>query len=542
MGAAKRFTQNPGNNAICYYRYSSDAQRDASIEQQREAAHAHAEAQGYHIIKEYEDHAISGTRDDRPQFQLMLYEVEKLRPAYLILWKTDRLSRDKYDAAIAKGRLRACGVSIDYVAESMPEDEASQILLESIYEAMAAAFITSLRKNVMRGMTYNAENALYNGHKILGYVGERERRYEIDEDTVPIVRRIFREYADGTPIRKICDELNGDGIRSVRGNEFTINSLRGILTNRSYLGEYKFGEITIPDGMPRLIDDETFQAVQERLKANQRGGKGARRKIDPEARIEDFWLTGKIACGLCGGGMQGISGTSKSGKPYYYYSCQNHRKRACKLKNQRKELMEAIVLYVLGELIHEPAHRLIIAEACYARHKEMNDDGGAYEASLESRLKEVEGKLANIMKAIEKGIFGDTMAEQMNALESQKAMLRDALLAERNRKKFDLDPGTVLKFLDGFIGNINDPDTRRSLLDGLVDKIYVYPDKLAVTCFYSDDRRELPFDETVRLIEDRKSLQYLADMARNIPAELAARILENLQEDPEEEENLDFFP
>lgn len=77
--------------------YSSDAQRDVSIVQQKDAAHEYAKAHGYHIVKEYEDHAYSGTRDDRPGFQLMLYEVEKLRPAYLLLWKTDRLSRDRME-------------------------------------------------------------------------------------------------------------------------------------------------------------------------------------------------------------------------------------------------------------------------------------------------------------------------------------------------------------------------------------------------------------------------------------------------------------
>ena len=162
MGAARRFVQNPGNSAICYYRYSSGAQRDVSIDQQREAAHDYAKAHGYHIVKEYEDHAISGTSDERPDFQRMLYEVDKLRPAYLILWKTDRLSRDRIDAVLAKKRLRECGVKITYVAEAIPEDdEATQILMESIYEAMAASFIVSHRKNVMRGLTYNAENALY---------------------------------------------------------------------------------------------------------------------------------------------------------------------------------------------------------------------------------------------------------------------------------------------------------------------------------------------------------------------------------------------
>ena len=140
MGAARRFVQNPGNSAICYYRYSSGAQRDVSIDQQREAAHDYAKAHGYHIVKEYEDHAISGTSDERPDFQRMLYEVDKLRPAYLILWKTDRLSRDRIDAVLAKKRLRECGVKITYVAEAIPEDdEATQILMESIYEAMAAS-------------------------------------------------------------------------------------------------------------------------------------------------------------------------------------------------------------------------------------------------------------------------------------------------------------------------------------------------------------------------------------------------------------------
>ena len=112
LALAKRFKQNPGNTAICYYRYSSEAQRDASIEQQREAAHDYADKKGYRIVKEYQDRAMSGSRDDRPDFQLMLAEVKRLRPSYLILWKTDRLSRDKLDSNIAKALLRNAGVKI----------------------------------------------------------------------------------------------------------------------------------------------------------------------------------------------------------------------------------------------------------------------------------------------------------------------------------------------------------------------------------------------------------------------------------------------
>lgn len=542
MGAVTRFVQNPGSNAICYYRYSSDAQRDVSIVQQKDAAHEYAEHHGYHIIKEYDDPAYSGTRDDRPAFQLMLYEVEKLRPAYLILWKTDRLSRDRIDAVMAKKRLRECGVKIVYVAESIPDDdEATQILMESIYEAMAASFIVSHRKNVVRGMTYNAENAFYNGVKMLGYVGEVDHKYEVDQATAPTVRRIFKEYTEGVPMQKICDSLNNAGQKTVRGNKFTVNSLRNILVNRAYIGEYKFGKTLIPDGMPRLIDDETFQKAQAKLEANKRGGKGAIKKLHPEIEIEDYWLTGKICCGLCGGTMQGVSGTSRSGNLYYYYSCINYRKHTCTLKYQRKELMEKIVLYILDDLINDPALRIIIAEKCYAYHQAQNDDNGAYEASIRAQLKDVEGKLNNLVKAIEAGIFNSTTAERMNVLENQKSMLNDALLAEQNRKKCDLTLNTIVKFLSSLVGDINNPDTRHRLLDFFVDKIYVYPDKMVLTFYYTDDRRELPFEETIRLIDNRKKI---VDMMNSPRPEgvVPSCALEMPLNDDDGEENPDFFP
>ena len=542
MGVVTRFVQNPGSNAICYYRYSSDAQRDVSIVQQKDAAHEYAEHHGYHIIKEYDDPAYSGTRDDRPAFQLMLYEVEKLRPAYLILWKTDRLSRDRIDAVMAKKRLRECGVKIVYVAESIPDDdEATQILMESIYEAMAASFIVSHRKNVVRGMTYNAENAFYNGVKMLGYVGEVDHKYEVDQATAPTVRRIFKEYTEGVPMQKICDSLNNAGQKTVRGNKFTVNSLRNILVNRAYIGEYKFGKTLIPDGMPRLIDDETFQKAQAKLEANKRGGKGAIKKLHPEIEIEDYWLTGKICCGLCGGTMQGVSGTSRSGNLYYYYSCINYRKHTCTLKYQRKELMEKIVLYILDDLINDPALRIIIAEKCYAYHQAQNDDNGAYEASIRAQLKDVEGKLNNLVKAIEAGIFNSTTAERMNVLENQKSMLNDALLAEQNRKKCDLTLNTIVKFLSSLVGDINNPDTRRRLLEFFIDKIYVYPDKMVLTFYYTDDRRELPFEETVRLIDNRQKILDIMNSPRP-EGVVPSCALEMPLNDDDGEENPDFFP
>ena len=127
----------------------------------------------------------------------------------------------------------------------------------------------------------------------------------------------------------------------------------------------------------------------------------------------------------------------------------------------------------------------------------------------------------------------------MNVLENQKAMLNDALLAEQNRKKYDLTLNDIVRFLHSLVGDINNPDTRRKLLDFFVDKIYIYPDKMVLTFYYTTDRRELPFEETERLIDNQKKI--LSLMSRRIdPKNVPAGMFESLIGD--EEENPDFFP
>ena len=127
-------------------------------------------------------------------------------------------------------------------------------------------------------------------------------------------------------------------------------------------------------------------------------------------------------------------------------------------------------------------------------------------------------------------------------MENEKSMLTDSLLAEQNRKKYDLKYDDILKFLESFIGDISNPNTRRTLLNGLIDKIYVYPDKLVITNYYSDDRRELPFEETVELIKNQQTILSLLNRGQYdlTETEASAIMLESLLDDMEE--NPDFFP
>ena len=493
MARAKRFVHNQNNNAVCYYRYSSDSQRDVSIDQQKQAAENFCKARGYRIIKEYADSAMSGTRFDRPQLHMMLNDIKRLRPGYLILWKGDRLSRDRIDAAIVKRDLREYGVKVEYVAESLPEDEAERVLMEGMMEAMAEHFIIQHSKNVTRGLNYNAEKAWYNGRKILGYIGQKNQCYEVDPETAPIVQQIFEDYVNGKPMKVIADELNAVGYRTVRGMEFTEKSLWHTLHNRSYIGEYKWGDIVVSDGFPPLISVEMFERAQEMMQKNKHGGRGGAKKLESSSTLEgvEFWLTGHLYCGKCGAPLSGTAGTSHTGKVYSYYTCNNHRRHKCDSGNIKKEYLERVVAAIIEECINNASLRLVIAEQVYKYYQREYAGDDNYEKSLVASIKDVEAKLNNIMKAIEAGIFNETTQARMEELQKRKSMHEDELATERNRKKYALKQEHVVQYLECFVGSLSEPSLRDKVLDYLVEKIYTYEDKIVINFYYSDDKREV---------------------------------------------------
>lgn len=491
--------QNKNNNVFCYYRYSSHAQRDESIEQQQKEAYKYCASKGYKIIREFEDRAVSGTIYEREGLQQMLIEAKRERPHALIVWKTDRLSRDRFDSVRIKDELNKYGVKVEYIAEPMPEDDATRLIIESLNEALAQHFIEQHIKNVTRGMRQNAEKCLYNGHKILGYKGVSQHPYIVDEVTSQIVVKIFNDYAQGKTMRGIANELNDAGITTAQGGEFTEKTIWRILHNRSYIGEYKFGDIIIADGMPRLISDELYNTVQNMMQENKHNGRGEAKKVN-KLRGIDFWLTGYLYCGICGKGMHGTSGTGKGGDLHYYYTCVGKRNKKCDKKSVRKELVEKIVIQILRECLNDTAIKLLISLEVYKYCQREYGADESYIKSLRAQIKDVEKKLSNIMSAIEAGIFNDTTQARMFELNEQKKRLNDELELQENIEKYSLKQEDVIRYLEAFT-DFDNKEIRGLLLDCLIEKIYLYDDKIVIDFFYSEDNREISFDDFSKQME-----------------------------------------
>lgn len=513
------FKRNPGNEAFVYCRYSSDAQREVSIDQQMEAAREYAKSHDIKIVAFFKDRAKTGTSMERSGLQDMLYQARIKRPAYLLTWKLDRLSREIHDSFAIDAQLLDYGVELITIAEELPADMGMRYAVQGLYAAMAHSFILGHRENVLRGMRDNASHCLFNGNIILGYKGKPNEKYHVDKATAPVVKKIFKEYAEGKPMQVIANELNAAGVKTARGNVFTVSSLRHILVNRAYLGEYHWGrgdnKMVFPEGMPRLIDDELFEEVQKRLNQNKQGGKAAQKKVNPDAYIADFWLTGHIFCGECGlkqknqddlrhdNTMQGTSGLSHTGKRYYYYSCKHHRKHKCCLKDVRKEYVEGYVNFILNEILTDTELRMYIANACYIYYKETEGTSDSYEGSLVDSIKDVEKKLQNMIKAIEAGVFNEMTQEAMLRLKKEKQDLEDELDKERIRKQNALQLDDIIHHIDRFVrSNMG----KRALFDMFIDKVIVFNDKIAVTFHYNDDRREMSMRDIISMIDNDRTL------------------------------------
>ncbi len=499
---AKKFIQNNNDFAIAYYRYSSHAQSDASIEQQREAAKNYADGHDLQIVKEYEDAAISGTTDQRPGFQLMLSEIGKIRPAALIIWKTDRLGRDRFDLAIAKKQIRDAGCVIHYIAEPISGDAPESALMEGVLESMAEYYSRQLRTNIKRGHMYNAQNCLFNGHKTLGYkaepapeFGKDRKRYVIDPETAPFVQKIFEDYAAGRPTVDIVRELNSIGLKTARGKPFTVNSIAHILNNRAYIGEYHYGDIVKPDGMPAITTPELFEAAQKRLILNKRQGGQRANGLDPDSAPR-FWLTGKLYCGECGTPMQGCSGTSKTNAAkHYYYACGAARKHKCHLKYVKKDKIEAIAIFMLTKCLQDTELLASLAVDVAAYYQREHEDKG-YLEGLKAERAETEKALNNLVRAIEHGIFSETTQARLTELESRKKALTEAIDAEEIKRAIAKHDISIQHFFDEYAhADLTDPAVRDYLLDYFIDKIFVFDDRVIMTIWYGDDKKEITWGD-----------------------------------------------
>ena len=190
-------------NAVIYARFSSSSQREASIEQQVKVCREYAERNKHAVIKVYSDCAISGKTDDRPQLQKLLSDSSRQMFQAVLVYSIDRFGRDLTQTLLNEKKLNENGVILLSATEQFTDDP-SRRFFRNIMMSYAQYYSDELSAKIRRGMDDNAEKCMFNGGGVpLGYKVNKDKRFEIDPATAPIVRLIYEMYADGKTVTEI---------------------------------------------------------------------------------------------------------------------------------------------------------------------------------------------------------------------------------------------------------------------------------------------------------------------------------------------------
>lgn len=460
-------------NVVIYARYSSHNQQETSIEGQLKVCHEFCQRNGYTVVNEYIDRAISGTTDNRPAFLKMIRDSSKKAFEFIVVYQLDRFSRNRYDSAKYKAKLKKYGVRVLSARENISED-ASGIIMEGLLESMAEYYSAELSQKVKRGMDINASKCLCTGGNIaLGYKVDKDKKFQIDPETAPIVQKAFEMYASGNTILEITTHFNSLGYKTSRGVPFNKNSLRTMLQNKRYIGIYTYKGTETPDGMPRIISDELFYAVADKMNKNRKAPARARAKVE-------YLLTTKLFCGHCKEMMTGFSGTGKQGKTYRYYVCNGTKKKICNKKMVGKDYIEDIVITECHKLLTtENINR--ISKEIVAMSKAEKDTSALKQ--LKKLLSENERKRRNLLNAIaecDDENLRKTFYPELSKLEKEHTEIEKQILKEN-----EIVPTVTLPQIKFFLNSLrkrdlNDIKHRRTLINTFINKIYLYDYRITI--------------------------------------------------------------
>lgn len=482
MARTKKKSDIPAGTAVIYARYSSHAQREASIEQQIKECTEYAQRDGLKITSTYADKAISGKTDHRPQFQRMMNDAAQGKFRYVIAWKSNRMGRNMMQAMVNEARLNELGVRCLYVEEDFDDTAAGRFALRNMMN-VNQFYSDNLAEDVMRGMMDNAAKCMVNGPCSIGLKRGEDGRFAIEEAGAKVVREIFERVNNGESFVDIANDLNAKGVKTSKGNLWNKNSFRSIVSNEQYIGIYSFSGLRIENGIPPILRKELFYSVQEKLKSR-KGIKG-RHTVN-----EDYLLTGKLFCGKCGYPMIGCSGTGKSGAKYFYYACQKKRtKKVCDKKNVGKTLIEEKITMAVREYLLDDDVISWIVDGYRAFLDAHRRDSAL--VSMQEELVEVEKGIKNIVAAIEQGIFTASTRERLLELEGEKQSLQasiavtEATLEEVPRERIEFWLQSFRK------GEVKSKAYQAKLIDSFVQAVYLYDDSIRIVCNYTGKNNEI---------------------------------------------------
>lgn len=472
--------------AVIYARYSSDRQTEQSIEGQLHVCEDFAKRNDIIILGTYIDRAISGTHDMRENFQKMLKDSDNKKWDYVLVYKLDRFSRNKYEMAIHRKHLKDNGIKILSAVENIPETPEGT-LLESLLEGMNQYYSEELSQKTKRGMNETRLKGNFIGGNVnFGYI-KQGSKLVVNPDEAGIVVQIFTDYVNGMPMRQIAIKLNNLGIKN-KGSKFLPSTIRYILSMEKYTGIYKINGQVYTKIYPPILDKNLYELARQKLERSRYGNR--------TANHVEYLLKNKVFCGYCGKKLIGTTAKRSTGELVRYYKCYGTKFQNLKLcpgKKMPKEFLEDVVNKAILKVFATPDNIALFADRVYNVHqKRVRADNSIN--ILKQQLATVQKSLTNILNAIEQGIITETTKSRLEELERERQKITKNINEITSKDNSLLTKDDIKNFLTNSL-----KQSTENMISMLINGVYVFYDKIEIAFNYTKSQTEITNTKSAKI-------------------------------------------
>lgn len=367
-----------------YCRVSTDeqAKEGFSLDEQRTRLMAYCRAMGWTVeITDYVDDGYSAKNLERPALQRLLRDIKDGSVSKLMVTKLDRLSRRLLDLLTLIELFHHHNVTFVSTSESFDTDTPSGRLTLQVLGAVAEFERERIRERVFENMLHAAKSGKWLTQHPYGY-RLQDKELVIYEPEAEVVRRVFKCFLeDGLGFFAIAKRLNEEGIPSRHNKQWSIRSVKLMLTNPAYIGTLVWNRmdsskkqrqvkdeedwVVIPNSHPSIVDAEAWNRVQKRIESKP--------TTPPRAKTSPHLLGGFLRCGRCGASM--AIGWSGWPKRHRIYRCSGYsNKGTCQSKPYRADEVEGWFKEGLQQLlssIDTTIHQVIIPQMKTEQHSKI---------------------------------------------------------------------------------------------------------------------------------------------------------------------------
>lgn len=479
-----------------YARFSSDRQRDSSIEDQVARCRRYIEQHGGHLeaASVFADFAISAASMDRPGWAALETRIAARLVDVVVVESLDRVSRKVGDTAHLVERLRFAGVTLIGIADATDTSAPTALMHTTLRGLVAESYLADLADKTRRGLDAKARAGGSTGGVAYGYRStgpEGARRVEVDPEQAAVVRRIFDAFAGGASYSAIAGALNRDGVRGPRSSRrdrghpgtWAATTVRAILSNEAYAGRWTWNRrawVKVPGTNRRvsrerprsewieserpelaIVDSATWARCNARSDAAAADAGVLSTSERRGASRRAYLLSGLLRCGACGALMT-ITGGVEGRR---YYRCGNaHARKTCAVRSTflERDAREAFIGALRSTLFDVD----VVAEVIEVITEELERDAGSAGRLDAARAKvaRIEGQIARLVDALADGASVAVAARVRDLERDLHAARGELAAAAATRAAIDVDVVLAdLQRLEGLLEGEDIPAAREGL-------------------------------------------------------------------------------